>query len=61
MFCELDNKIVEIYIDDMVVKSKGYKEHLVHLRKTQECTKACESQQVCFWYFSWIATGFLDT
>jgi hypothetical protein len=31
MFCELDNKIVEIYIDDMVVKSKGYKEHLVHL------------------------------
>jgi hypothetical protein len=30
---------VEIYIDDVVVKSKSYKEHLANLRKTLECTR----------------------
>jgi hypothetical protein len=30
----LIGKIVEIYIDDVVVKSKTYKEHLADLRKT---------------------------
>ena len=29
IFHELIGKIVEIYIDDVVVKSKGYEEHLV--------------------------------
>ena len=32
IFHELIDKIVEIYIDDVVVKSKGYKEHLANLR-----------------------------
>ena len=31
--------IVEIYIDDVVVKSKGYREHLANLRETLECTR----------------------
>jgi hypothetical protein len=40
IFHELIDKIVEIYIDeDVVVKSKGYKEHLADLRKTLECTR----------------------
>ena len=39
IFHELIGKIVEIYIDDVVVKSKGYKEHLVDLRKTLKCTR----------------------
>ena len=32
-------RIVEIYIDDVVVKSKSYKEHLADLRETLECTR----------------------
>jgi hypothetical protein len=36
MFHELISRIVEIYIDDVVVKSKSYKEHLADLRKTLE-------------------------
>jgi hypothetical protein len=39
IFHELIGKIVEIYIDDVVVKSKSYKEHLADLRKTLECTR----------------------
>jgi len=31
IFHELIGKIVEIYIDDVVVKSKGYQEHLEDL------------------------------
>ena len=34
IFHKLIDKIVEIYIDDVVVKSKGYKEHLADLRET---------------------------
>ena len=34
----LIDRIVEIYIDDVVVKSKGYREHLPNLRETLECT-----------------------
>ena len=33
------DRIVEIYIDDVMIKSKGYKEHLVDLRETLECTR----------------------
>jgi hypothetical protein len=37
---ELIGKIVEIYIDDVVVKSKGHQEHhLADLCKTLECTR----------------------
>jgi len=36
IFHELIGKIVEIYIDDVVVKSKGYPEHLKDLRDTLE-------------------------
>jgi hypothetical protein len=39
IFHELIDKIVEIYIDDVVVKSKSYKEHLADLRRTLECTR----------------------
>ena len=39
IFHELIGKIVEIYIDDMVVKSKGCQEHLADLRKALECTR----------------------
>jgi hypothetical protein len=38
IFHELISKIVEIYIDDVVVKSKSYEEHLTDLRRTLECT-----------------------
>ena len=30
---------MEIYIDDVVVKSKGHQEHLADLRKDLECTR----------------------
>ena len=39
IFHKLIDKIVEIYIDDMVVKSKGYKEYLANPRETLECTR----------------------
>jgi hypothetical protein len=39
IFHELIGRIVEIYIDDVVVKSKRYKEHLENLRKTLECAR----------------------
>jgi len=39
IFHELIGKIVEIYIDDVVVKSKGHQEHLADLRRDLECTR----------------------
>ena len=39
IFYELIGKIVEIYIDDVVVKSKGYQEHLANLHRALECTR----------------------
>ena len=39
IFHGIIGKIVEIYIDDMVVKSKGLQGHLADLCKTLECTK----------------------
>ena len=39
IFHKLIGKIVEIYIDDVVVKSKGYKEYLTNLRETLECIR----------------------
>ena len=39
IFHKFINRIVEIYIDDVVVKSKGYKEHLVDLRETLKCIR----------------------
>ena len=39
IFHELIDKIVEIYIDDVVVKSKGYQKYLADLRKDLECTR----------------------
>ena len=38
-FHEFIGKIVEIYIDDVVVKSKGYREHLADLCRASECTR----------------------
>jgi len=39
IFHEFIGKIVEIYIDDIVVKSKGYQEHLEDLKKTLMCAR----------------------
>jgi hypothetical protein len=39
IFHELIGKIVEIYIDDVVFKSKSYEEHLAYLRRMLECTR----------------------
>ena len=39
IFHKLIGRIVEIYIDDVMVKSKGYKEHLADLRETLECIR----------------------
>jgi hypothetical protein len=39
IFHELIGKVVEIYIDDVVVKSKVYREHLADLRRTLKCTR----------------------
>ena len=38
IFHEINGKIVEIYIDDVVVRSKGCQEHLADLRKALEYT-----------------------
>jgi hypothetical protein len=35
----LIGKIVEIYIDDVVIKSLGHESHLADVRKTLECTR----------------------
>jgi hypothetical protein len=39
IFHKLISKIIEIYIDDVVVKSKSCKKHLQYLRVTLECTR----------------------
>jgi hypothetical protein len=39
IFHKLIDTIVEIYIDDVVVKSKGYKEHLADMREALECIR----------------------
>ena len=39
IFHKLIGRIVEIYIDNVVVKFKGYKEHLADLWETLECTR----------------------
>ena len=39
IFHKLIDRIVEIYNDDVMVKSKGYIEHLADLRETLECTR----------------------
>ena len=39
IFHKLIGRIVEIYIDDVMIKSKGYREHLADLRETLECTR----------------------
>ena len=53
IFHKLIGKIVEIYIDDVVVKSKGYKEHLADLWETLECTRRISVPSECqldsFW------------
>jgi hypothetical protein len=39
IFHKLIGKIVEIYIDDVVVKSRSYEDHLWDLRTTLECVR----------------------
>jgi hypothetical protein len=38
IFHELIGKIIEIYIDDVVIKSLNHDSHLDDVRKTLECT-----------------------
>ena len=39
IFHKLIGRIVEIYINDVMIKFKGNKEHLANLRETLECTR----------------------
>jgi hypothetical protein len=39
IFHELIGKIVEIYIDDVVIKPLNHESHLDNVRKTLECTR----------------------
>jgi hypothetical protein len=39
IFHEFISKLVEIYIDDVVVKSGNFTKHLANLRKVLECTR----------------------
>ena len=39
IFHKLIGRIVEINIDDVMIKSKGYKEHMADLSETLECTR----------------------
>jgi hypothetical protein len=39
IFHEFIGRIVEIYVDDVIVKSEGYKEHLTDLCKLLECIR----------------------
>jgi hypothetical protein len=39
IFHELMSKIVEIYIDDVMIKSLDQESHLADVRKTLECTR----------------------
>jgi hypothetical protein len=61
IFHELIGKIVDIYIDDVVIKSLNHESHMDDVRKTLECTRKHglknESEQVCFWSFSWRILG----
>ena len=53
IFHEIIGKILEIYIDDVVVKSEGHREHLADLRKALEGTRKHglkdESKQMRVW------------
>ena len=57
IFNKLIGMIVEIYIDDVVVKSRSYKEHLADLRETLECTRNTwledEPKQMHFRHVGW--------
>jgi hypothetical protein len=56
IFHELISKIVEIYIDDVVIKSVNHDSHLKDVKKNSRMHPKAwvedESKQVCFWIFS---------
>jgi hypothetical protein len=63
IFHELIDKIVEIYIDDVVVKSKGYQEHLEDLKKTLMSAKKhglrMNPHKCAFWVSAGQFLGFM--
>ena len=64
IFHELIGKIVEIYIDDVVVKSNGYQEHLADSRRALECTRRLGLKMnptMCLWCIGWPVLGFHGT
>jgi len=61
IFHKLIDKIVEIYIDDVVVNSMGYHEHLGLARSLGMYKKLWsqnESEQVCIRCISWTISWF---
>ena len=62
VFHDLLGIIVEVYIDDVVVKSTGLNSHLANLRLAFEKNVSIwiedESTQMCFWCIGWIVFGF---
>jgi len=61
IFHELIDKIIEIYIDDVVVKLRVIKNIWRILKDTYVCQEAWikdKSTQVCFWSISWTILGF---
>jgi hypothetical protein len=58
IFHELIGKIVEIYIDDVVITFGGCEENSRVYPKTRV---EDESKQVCLWSFSWRILGISGT
>jgi hypothetical protein len=62
MFHDLISKLVEIYIDDVVVKSASAKGHIGDLRRVLERTRMfglrMNPKKMCFWCIGRLVPGF---
>jgi hypothetical protein len=65
IFHELIGKIVEIYIDDVVIKSLNHGSHLEDVKKNSgrhpKAWVEDESKQMCLWSISWRILGISGT